>query len=81
MALLRRHRARGRRRLDLSVKEFALLEALPRAGPGFLSIEDLPERVWDENAGPFTDTVTVTIGRPRRKPGSPPVITTTPGVG
>ncbi|WP_199921263.1 hypothetical protein [Streptomyces globisporus] len=35
----------------------------------------------DENAGPFTDTVTVTVGRSRRKPGGPPVVTTTTGVG
>lgn len=56
-------------------------EALLRAGPGFLSAEQLLEQVWDENADPFTNTVTVTIGRLRRKPGAPPVITTTPGVG
>jgi DNA-binding response OmpR family regulator len=35
----------------------------------------------DEHADPFTNTVTVTIGRLRRKLGDPPVITTTPGVG
>ncbi|MEV0197516.1 response regulator transcription factor [Nonomuraea sp. NPDC050691] len=69
------------RQLDLSVKEFALLEALLRASPGFLSTEDLLEQVWDENADPFTNTVTVTVGRLRRKLGSPPIITTTPGVG
>ncbi|MEV8388980.1 MULTISPECIES: response regulator transcription factor [unclassified Streptomyces] len=66
---------------ELSVKEFAVLEALLRASPGFLSAEDLLEQVWDENTDPFTNTVTVTIGRLRRKLGSPPVITTTPGVG
>jgi DNA-binding response OmpR family regulator len=67
--------------LHLSVKEFAVLEALMRATPAFLSSEDLLEQVWDENADPFTNTVTVTIGRLRRKLGDPPVITTTPGVG
>ncbi|MFD6274803.1 response regulator transcription factor [Streptomyces sp. NPDC060209] len=67
--------------MDLSVKEFAVLEALLRASPGFLSAEELLEQVWDENADPFTNTVTVTIGRLRRKLGSPPIITTTPGVG
>jgi DNA-binding response OmpR family regulator len=72
---------RDGRRLDLSVKEFALLEALLRASPAFLSTEDLLEQVWDENADPFTNTVTVTIGRLRRKLGSPSIITTTPGVG
>jgi DNA-binding response OmpR family regulator len=78
---LRRTAVRDGRPLDLSVKEFALLEALLRASPGFLSAEALLEQVWDEHADPFTNTVTVTIGRLRRKLGDPPVITTTPGVG
>ncbi|MFE6131906.1 winged helix-turn-helix domain-containing protein, partial [Streptomyces sp. NPDC056437] len=67
--------------LDLSVKEFAVLEALLNASPAFLSTEDLLEQVWDEHADPFTNTVTVTISRLRRKLGDPPVIATTPGVG
>ena len=58
-----------------------MLEALLRASPGFLSAETLLEKVWDENADPFTNTVAVTVGRLRRKLGDPPVITTTPGVG
>ncbi|GAA2119574.1 response regulator transcription factor [Actinomadura alba] len=78
---LRRTVTRDGRQVDLSVKEFALLEALLRAGPAFLSSEDLLEQVWDEHADPFTNTVTVTIGRLRRKLGDPPVIITTPGVG
>jgi len=60
--------------LDLSVKEFALLEALMKASPAYLSAEALLEQVWDENADPFTKTVQVTIGRLRRKLGDPPVI-------
>ncbi|MCX4902274.1 response regulator transcription factor (plasmid) [Streptomyces sp. NBC_00257] len=78
---VRRTALRDGHPLELSVKEFAVLEALLRASPGFLSAEDLLEQVWDENADPFTNTVTVTIGRLRRKLGSPPVITTTSGVG
>ena len=78
---LRRTVARDGRQLQLSVKEFAVLEALLSATPAFLSAEDLLEQVWDEQADPFTNTVTVTIGRLRRKLGDPPVITTTPGVG
>jgi DNA-binding response OmpR family regulator len=78
---LRRTVTRDGRRVELSVKEFGLLEALLRAAPAFLSAEDLLEQVWDEHADPFTNTVTVTIGRLRRKLGDPPVITTTPGVG
>lgn len=78
---VRRTVVRDGRQLPLSVKEFAVLEALLRASPGFLSAETLLESVWDEHADPFTNTVTVTVGRLRRKLGDPPVITTTPGVG
>jgi len=78
---VRRTAVRDGQQLPLSVKEFAVLEALLRASPGFLSAEALLEQVWDENADPFTNTVTVTVGRLRRKLGSPPVITTTPGIG
>ena len=72
---------RDGRQLDLSVKEFGVLEALLRASPEFLRAEDLLEQVWDEHADPFTNTVTVTVGRLRRKLGDPPVIATRPGVG
>jgi DNA-binding response OmpR family regulator len=78
---LRHLAVRDGRQLDLSVKEFGVLEALLRASPAFLRAEDLLEQVWDEYADPFTNTVTVTIGRLRRKLGDPPVISTTPGVG
>ncbi|SDS95981.1 response regulator transcription factor [Actinopolymorpha singaporensis] len=78
---VRRTAVRDGRDLHLSVKEFAVLEALLRASPGFLSAEALLEQVWDENADPFTNTVAVTVGRLRRKLGDPPVIATTPGVG
>jgi DNA-binding response OmpR family regulator len=67
--------------LDLSVKEFAVLEALMRASPGILSAEQLLERVWDENADPFTNTVQVTISRLRRKLGDPQPIETIPSLG
>lgn len=67
--------------LDLSPKELAVLEALMAASPSYLSAERLLEQVWDENADPFTKTVTVTIGRLRRKLGEPQVIETAIGVG
>ncbi|MFF3405170.1 response regulator transcription factor [Streptomyces sp. NPDC002742] len=78
---MRRTVSRDGHRLDLSVKEFAVLEALLNASPAFLSTENLLEQVWDEHADPFTNTVTVTISRLRRKLGDPTVIATTPGVG
>lgn len=67
--------------IDLSVKEFAVLEALMRAAPAVLSTEDLLEQVRDENSDPFTKTVLVTMGRLRRKPGEPQVIETLPSLG
>jgi DNA-binding response OmpR family regulator len=62
---------RDGRRLGLSAKEFAVLEALMRAEHAVLSAEELLQQVWDENADPFTNTVHVTISRPRRKLGDP----------
>ena len=67
--------------LDLSAKEFGVLEALLNARPAPLSAEKLLEQVWDENADPFTKTVQVTIGRLRRKLGEPDLIHTIQGVG
>jgi DNA-binding response OmpR family regulator len=67
--------------LDLSAKEFAVLEVLLRAAPAFLSTEDLLEQAWDEHADPFTNVVFVTISRLRRKLGGPQVIESQPRVG
>jgi DNA-binding response OmpR family regulator len=78
---LRHTATRDGRRLDLSAKEFALLEALMRAQHSVLSTEELLAKVWDENADPFTSTVTVTLSRLRRKLGQPPVIETITNVG
>jgi DNA-binding response OmpR family regulator len=78
---MRRTASRDGRELNLSAKELAVLEALLNAMPGYLSTEALLERVWDEHADPFTNTVSVTVGRLRRKLGEPPIIATTPGIG
>ena len=72
----RRVAFRAGRRLELTPKEFALLECLMASGDRFVSAEELLERVWDEAADPFTTTVRTTIGRLRAKLGSPPLIET-----
>lgn len=77
----KRSAARDGRTLDLSAKEFGVLEALMVAGQRPLSAEALLEQVWDENADPFTNTVLVTISRLRRKLGEPRAIETIPNVG
>lgn len=72
----RRVATRAGRRLDLSPKEFAVLECLLAAGGRLVSAEELLERVWDEAADPFTTAVKTTIRRLRAKLGEPPVIHT-----
>jgi DNA-binding response OmpR family regulator len=67
---------RDGRQLELSPKEFAVLELLLAAQGTVVSVEQLLERVWDEAANPFTNTVKMTISRLRAKLGDPPVITT-----
>ena len=61
----RRRASRAGRPMSLTRKEMGILEELLVADGGVVSTEDLLERVWDENADPFTRTVTVTIGRLR----------------
>ncbi|WP_433073152.1 response regulator transcription factor [Dactylosporangium sp. CA-052675] len=72
-----RHAAtRGGRRLELSPKEFGVLECLMAAGGRPVSAEELLERVWDEAADPFTTAVKTTVRRLRGRLGDPPVIHT-----
>ena len=72
----RRVAFRAGRRLDLSPKEFAVLECLLASGDRVVSAEELLERAWDEAADPFTTAVKTTIRRLRAKLGDPPVIHT-----
>lgn len=67
--------------MSLTRKEMGVLEELLVADGSVVSTEDLLERVWDENADPFTRMVTVTIARLRRKLGSPDLIETVVGSG
>jgi DNA-binding response OmpR family regulator len=72
---------RAGRDLGLTKKEFGVLEALLSAEGRVVSAEELLEKVWDENADPFTNVVRVTIMTLRRKIGDPPLVETIPGVG
>ncbi len=72
---------RAGRRLNLTPKEFAVLELLLAAQGGVVSAERLLEQGWDSAADPFTNTVKVTVSRLRRKLGDPPVIETVPHAG
>ncbi len=72
----RRAAFRGQRFLNLSPKEFSLLEFLLAADGRVVSAEELLCKVWDEAADPFTSTVKTTVGRLRSKLGPPPMIET-----
>lgn len=72
----RRVAIRAGRRLDLSPKEFGLLEYLLAAGNKVVSAEELLDRVWDSAADPFTTAVKQTMRRLRLKLGEPPLIRT-----
>ncbi|MFD1048423.1 winged helix-turn-helix domain-containing protein, partial [Kibdelosporangium lantanae] len=67
---------RNGQRLELAHKEFGVLEVLLAAQGRIVSAEELLERVWDEQADPFTNAVKITVSRLRTKLGDPPVIQT-----
>ena len=77
----RRAVTRDGRPVDLTPKEFAVLEVLMRAQGTVVSAERLLEKAWDENIDPFTNVVRVTMMTLRKKLGEPPVIATVPGAG
>ena len=72
---------RGQRELGLTNKELGVLRVLLEAEGAVVSTEDLLERVWDEHADPFTNTVRVTMMNLRRKLGDPPLVETVVGAG
>jgi DNA-binding response OmpR family regulator len=77
-----RHRAaRAGRPMSLTRKEFGVLEMLVAADGAVVSAEELLEHVWDANADPFSNIVSVTLTRLRRKLGPPPLIETVVGRG
>jgi DNA-binding response OmpR family regulator len=77
----RRTVARAGRPIELTRKEFGVLEVLLAARGGVVSSEELLDRVWDENADPFTTTVRVTVMTLRRKLGEPGLVETVVGAG
>ena len=77
----RRRVSRAGRTLELSPKEFGVLEVLAASGGRTVSAEELLERVWDEFADPFTHAVKITVSRLRAKLGDPPLIDTVPKSG
>jgi DNA-binding response OmpR family regulator len=77
----KRSAQRAGRELELTPKEFGVLELLLAAQGRVVSAEELLARGWDEVANPFTAAIKVTISRLRAKLGEPPVIETLPRAG
>jgi len=67
--------------LDLTLKEFAVLQALLEAQGAVVTPEELLERAWDEQLDPLSNTVRMTVMTLRRKLGDPPIIQTVRGSG
>jgi DNA-binding response OmpR family regulator len=76
-----RHRVSRGGPLPLTRKEFGILEMLMAADGAVVSAEELLEHVWDAHADPFSNIVSVTMTRLRRKLGDPPLIETVVGKG
>jgi DNA-binding response OmpR family regulator len=75
---------RGGRRIDLSAREYALLEYLARHAGQVVSRTMILEKVWDMNQDPLTNVVDVHINRLRKKIDhgfAQPLVHTIRGVG
>jgi len=67
--------------LDLTAKEFALLQYFMANAGIVMGQEHLLEHVWDEMTEPLTNVVRVTVSNLRKKLGEPQLITTVAGRG
>jgi DNA-binding response OmpR family regulator len=75
---------RGGVPVELTAREFALLEYLARRAGQVVSRTELLDHVWDENFLGSTNVIDVYVGYLRKKlarPGAPPAIRTVRGVG
>lgn len=77
----RRLSERDGRPLRLTPKEFAVLEAILLADGGWVSPENLLDRVWEDPFEANRGVVKVAVYSLRKKLGPPPVIVSEPGFG
>jgi DNA-binding response OmpR family regulator len=77
----RRTATRGGEPLDLTLKEFMVLQVLLEAEGAVVTPEELLERAWDEQLDPLSNIVRMTVMTLRRKLGDPPLIQTVRGSG
>jgi two-component system copper resistance phosphate regulon response regulator CusR len=79
-----RHATRGSRTIELTTKEFVVLEYLMRNPGRVLTREQISEHAWDANYDPLSNVVDVYLSRIRRKvdaEGDRPLIGTVRGAG
>ena len=62
-----RRAARSNRTIELTAKEYALLDYLARHVDQVLGRAEIAEHVWDENFDPFSNLIEVYVQRLRRK--------------
>ncbi len=72
---------RGGRRIDLTTKEYALLEYFARNAGRVVGRAEISEHVWDENYDPVSNLIEVYVQRLRRKLGAPAMLQTRRGAG
>lgn len=80
----RRLASRGGRPIELTAKEFSVLEYLMRNAGRVLSRTQISEHAWDENYDPASNVIEVYVARLRRKidrEGEPPLLHTVRGAG
>jgi two-component system, OmpR family, copper resistance phosphate regulon response regulator CusR len=75
---------RGERAIELTTKEFAVLEYLMRHAGHVVTREDISAHAWDDNYDPFSNVIDVYVSRLRRKIDAgdeTPLLTTIRGAG
>jgi two-component system copper resistance phosphate regulon response regulator CusR len=66
--------SRAEREIELTAKEYALLEYLARRAGQLVSRAEIAEHVWDESFDPFSNAIEVYVNRLRKKIDEPHAI-------
>jgi two-component system copper resistance phosphate regulon response regulator CusR len=72
------------RPIELTTKEFAVLEVLMRGAGRVVTRQQISEHAWDDSFDPFSNVIDVYVGRLRRKidaAGEPALLATVRGAG